>query len=177
MLRNLLFADAPALLGVIYLAVVAWPLAKTDWRERRLPNRLVLPAFPITLIGQLAAVALGSDWGRLFQALVLGAAAFGVGLTLNHWAGLGMGDVKLIAALALALGWWGVFGVIWALILAFGFAGFVVGVLFLLGKVKRNPTSKSKFMLGLATGLPIGLQSSIPLGPYLLIGFVLALAF
>ena len=174
MLRNLLFADAPALLGVIYLAVVAWPLAKTDWRERRLPNRLVLPAIPITLIGQLAAVALGSDWWQLFQALVLAAAAFGVGLTLNRWAGLGMGDVKLIAALALALGWWGVFGVLWALILAFGFAGFVVGVLFFLGKIKR--TSNSKFMLGLATGWPIGLRSSIPLGPYLLIGFVAALA-
>lgn len=176
MLRNLLFADAPALLGVLYFAVVAWPLAKTDWKERRLPNRLVLPAIPITLIGQLAAVALGADWNQLFQAVILSLAAFGVGLTLNRYAGLGMGDVKLIAALSLALGWWGVTGILWALVLAFGFAGFVVGVLFVLGKVKRNSTSRSKFLVGLATGLPIGLKSSIPLGPYLLIGFVAALA-
>jgi leader peptidase (prepilin peptidase)/N-methyltransferase len=173
MLWNLIFSDAPALLGVLYLAVVAWPLAKTDWRERRLPNKLVLPAIPITLIGHLASVALGADWSQLLQALVLGLAAFGVGLCLNRWTGLGMGDVKLIAALSLALGWWGVFGVIFALVLAFFFAGAAVGIMFLLGKARR--TSNSAFVLGVATGLPLGLKSSIPLGPYLLIGFVLAL--
>lgn len=173
MLWNLIFSDAPALLGVAYLAVVAWPLAKTDWRERRLPNKLVLPAIPITLIGQLASVALGAQWCQLLQSLVLGVAAFGVGLCLNRWVGLGMGDVKLIAALSLALGWWGVFGVIIALVLAFIFALAAVGIMFLLGKAKR--TSNSAFVLGVATGLPIGLKSSIPLGPYLLIGFVLAL--
>lgn len=174
MLWNSTFSDLPALAGVVYLVVVAWPLAKTDWREHRLPNNLVLPAIPIALVGQLAAVALGAGWYHIAESLGMALFAFGLGLALNRWVGLGMGDVKLIAVLALALGWWGISGVIWALMLAFGFAGLAVGVLFLLGKVK--PESRSKFLVGQALGLPLGLRSSIPLGPYLLIGFVVALA-
>lgn len=173
MLWNLLFSDIPALLGVIYLAVVAWPLAKTDWREHRLPNKYVLPAVPITLVGQLAAVALGASWWQLAYALFLALAAFGIGLCLNRWAGLGMGDVKLIAVVALALGWWGILGVALALFFAFAFAAAALGFMFLMGKAK--PQSRGKFALGVLSGLPIGLKSSIPLGPYLLVGFVLAL--
>ncbi|MEY4019430.1 MAG: hypothetical protein RLZZ590_730, partial [Actinomycetota bacterium] len=55
-------AELFAWLGPIYLLTVAWPLTRIDLRERRLPNRLVVPAFPVTLLGQLLASVLGGSW-------------------------------------------------------------------------------------------------------------------
>ncbi|MEO0027443.1 MAG: hypothetical protein RL716_774 [Actinomycetota bacterium] len=92
-------------LGPAYLLAVAWPLAKTDIREHRLPNRLVLPALPITLLSQLLAAWLEDAWMQALLALGVAAVAFVIGLLLNHLASLGMGDVKLITVIALALGW------------------------------------------------------------------------
>lgn len=145
-------ASAPALLGVAYLISVAWPLAKIDLAQHRLPNRLVFPAFPVTLIGQLAALALGESWLRLVLALVVAIICFGLGFAANRFAGLGMGDVKLFTAMALALGWWGVSGPVLALIVALGLATIVVIWLMVTRKAK--------------------IGSSIALGPYLLLGLI-----
>ena len=146
------FSSFPALLGILYLVAVAWPLAKTDLAEHRLPNRLVVPAFPVTLVGQLAALLLGEHPIRLALSIVIGLLSFGVGLLANRFAGLGMGDVKLYAAIALVLGWWGFQPALLALLLAFGLATIVVIWLLVTGKTK--------------------IGSSIPLGPYLLFGFI-----
>ena len=55
-------------LGLGYLALTAWPLAKTDILELRLPNKYVLPAFPITWLGQLAAGITNGIWGNMLFA-------------------------------------------------------------------------------------------------------------
>jgi len=145
-----------SLLGPGYLLAVAWPLSKIDLRERRLPNALVLPAIPITLAGQVIAASLSNEWWRLGLALVAAAIAFAVGLVVNRGAGMGMGDVKLITAMTLALGWFSPLSPLVALFIGFAAATLVILVMFLVRRTR--------------------LGSSIALGPYLLVGFVASLA-
>lgn len=144
-----------SLLGVAYLLIVAWPLAKIDIREHRLPNRLVLPAFPVIILGQLTTSIISANWWPITLALVATVFAFIIGVAANHAAGLGMGDVKLIAAITLALAWYSPIYPLWALLLAFVFASAVI-----LFKIIRG-TSR--------------LKSTVALGPYLLVGFVACL--
>ena len=146
-----------AWLGPLYLVAVAWPLTVIDIRQRRLPNRLTLPVFPITILGQVLAVLFGDDPGRLFTALVISALAFAVALVLNRFAGLGMGDVKLIAGITLTLAWFNPFLPAVAILVAFVSAGAASLVMLALRKTRMG--------------------SNIALGPYLLLGFVVALTF
>lgn len=149
-------ADLFAWLGPIYLLSVAWPLTRIDLRERRLPNRLVVPAFPIILGGQLLAALMGGNWMSIGIALACGLGAFVVGLLVNHFANLGMGDVKLIAVISLALAWFNPLSPFIALLLGFAVATVVVVAMLIRRRIK--------------------LGSTVALGPYLLVGFALALA-
>lgn len=144
-----------ALIPALYLALVAIPLTVIDLREHRLPNRLVLPAFPIALLAQSIAVLVGADWVQLILAVSLSLGIFISGVMANYWDWLGMGDAKLASALGLVLGFFSPIGSLLAIGLAFVLA-FVV-VIFQL--------SKGKAKLG----------QSIPLGPYLLLSFICCL--
>ena len=140
-----------AWLGPLYLIAVSWPLTAIDLRERRLPNRLTLPVFPITLLGQVIAVMLGAEPGRLWDCLLASVLAFVVSLVLSVFAGLGMGDVKLIAGITFALAWFDPLLPTAAILVAFVTAGVVALTLLSLRKTRMG--------------------SSIALGPYLLFGF------
>ena len=144
-----------AWLGPAYLLAVAWPLARTDIREHRLPNKYTLPLVPIALVGQLLACSFGGDWSRLAVARGWAGGAFAIGLGVNRIGTLGMGDVKLITGMSLSLGWFTPVAPLIALAAAFGVATIVVLFLFATRKARMG--------------------SSIALGPYLLIGFVTAL--
>ena len=142
-------------LGPLYLAAVTWPLIRIDIRERRLPNRLTLPAILITVLGQILAVVLGAESWRLLIAVFAAVVAFSASLALNRYAGLGMGDVKLITAITLALAWFSPLLPAIALLIGFMIAGAVSLAMVFLRKASMG--------------------SSIALGPYLLVGFVLSL--
>ena len=139
-------------LGLGYLVLTAWPLAKTDILERRLPNKYVLPAFPITWLGQLLAGVNGAGFSNMLWALLAGVVTFTLSLLINRLGLLGMGDVKLMTVMALALGWFSTLLPIIALGLSFLIAG-VVAIWLLMRK---------KLKLG----------GSMPLGPYLIAGFL-----
>jgi leader peptidase (prepilin peptidase)/N-methyltransferase len=81
--------------------------------------------------------------------------AFTVGLGINRIGTLGMGDVKLITGMSLSLGWFTPFAPLLALCAAFALATIVVLFLFVTRKARMG--------------------SGIALGPYLLVGFVIAL--
>jgi leader peptidase (prepilin peptidase)/N-methyltransferase len=144
-----------AWIGPAYLLAVALPLARTDIREHRLPNKYTLPLVPIALAGQLAACLAGSDWSKLGLAFAWAVVAFAVGLGINRMGTLGMGDVKLITGMSLCLGWFAPLAPLFALCAAFAIATLVVLFLFATRKARMG--------------------SSIALGPYLLAGFVIAL--
>jgi leader peptidase (prepilin peptidase)/N-methyltransferase len=139
-------------LGLGYLVLTAWPLAKTDILERRLPNKYVLPAFPITWLGQLLAGVTGAGFVNMLWALLAGVVTFGLSLLINRLGLLGMGDVKLMTVMALALGWFSPLLPIIALGIGFLIAGIVAIWLLLRRKIK--------------------LGGSMPLGPYLIAGFL-----
>jgi leader peptidase (prepilin peptidase) / N-methyltransferase len=138
-------------LGLGYLVLTAWPLAKTDIMERRLPNKYVLPAFPITLTGQLLAGILGAGFTNMLWAFVAGVVTFILALLINRAGLLGMGDVKLMSVMAIALGWYSPL----LPIIALGLSFLIAGV----------------FALALLLSKRIKLGGSMPLGPYLLAGF------
>jgi leader peptidase (prepilin peptidase) / N-methyltransferase len=139
-------------LGLGYLVLTAWPLAKTDIRERRLPNKYVLPAFPITWLGQIVAGLLGAGFTNFLWANLTALLVFGCSLLINRFGLLGMGDVKLMAVMALALGWYSPLFAVVALGLTFLSAG-LIAVWMLVSK-------------------KINLGGSMALGPYLIAGFL-----
>jgi leader peptidase (prepilin peptidase)/N-methyltransferase len=123
-----------------------------DLREHRLPNRLVLPAFPVALLAQLIATIISADWARQLFALLMALLFAAIGIGANYIDALGMGDVKLATVIALILGYFNPWLPAIAIGMAFVLAFAVVIVLITLGKVK--------------------IGSSIPLGPYLLVSFI-----
>jgi len=145
-------SEALALIPALYLLAVAWPLAVIDLREHRLPNRLVLPTYPIALLSQLVATMLSMDWARFLFAFLCCISVLVIGIAANYFDVLGMGDVKLAGALALVLGYFNLYLPIVAIGLAFVLAFGVIIVLMFRGKVK--------------------IGTSIPLGPYLLLSFI-----
>jgi leader peptidase (prepilin peptidase)/N-methyltransferase len=139
------------LLGLGFYAATTIPLMVIDLRERRLPNKITIPGFLISLVG----IALTLEWQRALLALAVSVIVFGVGTGISMAGWIGMGDVKLVAGLSLLLAWFDV-GLLWqATIWAFGLATVVV----LVGYLAKKITARS----------------TIALGPYLLLGFWMAI--
>lgn len=141
---------AVALIPPLHAVTVATPLIRSDLRERRLPNRLVLPFLASSIICTTIASVLVSDWARLGFALLSSVSVFGLGLWLAVRGQLGMGDVKLATGLAQSLGWFHPVLPWFGLAVAFLFAS----------------------LQALAQRMP----RQIAFGPYLIFGFVASIA-
>ncbi|MGY1723742.1 prepilin peptidase [Blastococcus sp. SYSU DS0533] len=148
----------PATAALVWAAGAAVVLAGVDLAAHRLPDRVLLPAAAVCGAALLADAALLGTWPALLRALVAGAAALVLSgaARLTGPAALGFGDVKLLGLLGLVLGWAG-----WGVLLAGLFLGLVTGAMVSLVLV--------------ATGRA-GWRSTVPFGPPLLVGAVLALA-
>lgn len=148
----------PALLGFGWVAAAGLLLAVVDLAAHRLPDVVTSPAAVVCAAAFVVDAAVTGSWGAVGRA-ILAAAASGVvaGLAwLAVPAGLGLGDVKLLALLGLVLGWAG-----WDVLLAGVFLGLVVG---------------SVVSLALIATRRAGWRTAVPFGPPLLTGAVLALA-
>ncbi len=89
-----------ALVAAFFVSVLV-ALSLIDFRERRLPNRIVLPASVLVLAAQ---IALFPDRALEWVLGAVGAALFLFIPLLVYPAGMGMGDVKLALLLGAALG-------------------------------------------------------------------------
>jgi leader peptidase (prepilin peptidase) / N-methyltransferase len=147
-------AALPALLVFTALGVA---LAAIDLDVRRLPNVLVLPAYPV-LAGLLAvAAAVTGDWPALLRA-ALGAVAlfaFFYLLAVVFPSGMGFGDVKLAGVIGLVLGWFS-----WGAVVIGAFAGFFLGALV------------GVAVLAVGAG---GRKTALPFGPFMVLGALAAL--
>jgi leader peptidase (prepilin peptidase)/N-methyltransferase len=135
------------LIGIGFFAATTIPLMVIDFRERRLPNKITIPGYLISLLG----LVLTLEWSRVLTAVVISALLFGIGTLISLKGWIGMGDVKLVSGLSLLLAWFDPSLVWQATLWSFGLATVVV----LVGFIAKKITTRS----------------SIALGPYLLLGF------
>lgn len=91
---------AHGVLLAFFAAVLTW-LAMIDFETRLLPNRIVLPAITVLLVGQIARSP--GDTGQWLLAGA-GAGLFFLIPTLVRRGAVGMGDVKLAVLIGVALG-------------------------------------------------------------------------
>jgi leader peptidase (prepilin peptidase)/N-methyltransferase len=151
-LAILAIGPVPALVPTIAVAVVTPVLWRVDVTHRRLPNVLVYPCALLTLAALGSSAFAGRDGvPAALVVSVLTALFFGV---LSVGGGMGMGDLKLAVVLTTVLALERVDAAVLAVVVAFiagGIAGFVV----LLMRRTR----------------------SIPFGPFLLVGFWVAVVF
>jgi leader peptidase (prepilin peptidase)/N-methyltransferase len=151
------YHDSWVLPAYLVLAAGLVVLSAIDIDEHRLPNRIVYPLTLAVAVLLVVAAAGDDDWSALGRALLAGmvAVAAFAGLHLASPRSLGLGDVKLVGVLGLALGWraWGALA--WGAILAFA-AGALVG-------------------LGLVAAGRLGRRDHLPFGPFLAAGTLAAL--
>jgi len=148
-----------ALAAFLYLAAISVALGVIDMETRRLPNRILLPAYWVAAVLLSAAALVAGEPERLLGALGGGAGLFVLyfALALIRPGGMGFGDVKLAGVLGLYLGWLG-----WSELAVGAFGAFLLGGLF--GAV----------LLALRRA---GRKSSIPFGPWMLGGAWIGILF
>ncbi|WP_022891208.1 prepilin peptidase [Agromyces subbeticus] len=144
----------PALLAFAACATV---LSIVDLAEHRLPNAVVFPALGAVAVLLVPASWAGSAWLPMLWALAGAAAMFAVYLLLAliSPSSMGMGDVKLALVIGLLVGWFGLSTWLLGLLGAF----VVGGVIAIIALALRRVT----------------LRGSIPFGPSMLAGALLAL--
>lgn len=151
------FGLTPALPAYLYLGAIGTVLAIVDATTRRMPNALVFPSYPVglALLG-IATAAHGHSWPLIracAEACSLGGLFLLVALAFPGQ--LGAGDVKLIGLLGLFLGWLNPLAGFVGVFVAFGLASVGVGL--------RHLTARAA-----------GASDPVPLGPYLLLGSLVA---
>ncbi len=144
----------PLLLVLGSAGVALWFI---DLEHHRLPDAIVLPLYPVTVVGLAFAGVIDGEW-PLGEALA-GAAAWlaligGLWL-LTRGRGMGFGDVKLAPVLGATLGWVAFPSAVVGLLAAFLLGGLVGIVLMVTGRASRG--------------------TQIPFGPYLLAGALIGL--
>ncbi len=119
---------------VFYLTYIAAlvAVAYSDFRERRIPNRIIYPAILIAL----GAMFHFPGWGRALLGGVAAALVFVVPVFIYGPERAGIGDVKLAFFIGLIFGF--SMTLYWALLLGFGGAALVGLVGILLRKMSRK---------------------------------------
>jgi leader peptidase (prepilin peptidase)/N-methyltransferase len=167
-----MLATAPATVATIvntvglaaFLVLSVW-LAAVDWREHRLPNRLVAAAGICALTSHFAQTVVGAvsdpNLEPFIRSIVTAVACFALFLALHlasrtkNGTGMGAGDVKLAGVLGLYLGWISIDTAVLGIA-----AGFVLGAVFSLSMMAFRRANH---------------RSRVAFGPWMLIGAWLAI--
>jgi leader peptidase (prepilin peptidase)/N-methyltransferase len=143
-------------------AAISLALAVIDVEKRRLPNAIVLPAYPVIAVLLTVAAALTGAWPALLTALLGGVILGGLYLVLAvaRPGGMGLGDVKLAGVIGILLGWlgWDVLAV--GAITAFLIGG-IIGVAMLVGG--RGRKASLAFGPWMLMGAWIGILAGEPI--------------
>lgn len=150
-----LAASWAEMLVFVVLAIASGLLTVIDLAEERLPDAIVLPMIPITLLLFTVAAAVTGEWWSLLRALEAGAALFAFVFVMMVFSpDLGFGDVKLAAITGAFCGWFG-----WgAVMLGFAAAWIAFAALGVVLLATRKRHGRSSFAFGpfLILGAVIG---------------------
>lgn len=146
-------AELLLLIPIALVIAFAIPLALTDFKEHRLPNRYTVPLIAVTFLSLTGYGLASGEYGKLASSVFAMALTFLVGWLLARFADLGMGDVKLLISLNGWLAWHDG----WLVLIALA-VGLIAANLFAIAIwiQKKDP------------------KEHIALGPFLLLGFCLA---
>ncbi|GAA3701555.1 hypothetical protein GCM10022377_14000 [Zhihengliuella alba] len=151
------WAAAALAAALVVFVVNGSRLAVIDARSHRLPNRIVLPWYPVAALLLAATALLAGDPWQALRMLAGGGILFSFYLLLHlvQPRGMGMGDVKLAGVLGmhLALPAWEYLAL--GTLLTFTLGGLTAVVLVL---TKR-----------------IGARTAVPFGPFMVLGTAAAL--
>jgi leader peptidase (prepilin peptidase)/N-methyltransferase len=140
------------LAALLYLMAASVALALIDVDTHTLPNRIVLPMYPVLIVLLTVASALTGDWAALIRAVggmaVLGGVYLVLALAVPR--GMGFGDVKLAGVLGLVLAYLG-----WGPLTVGAFGAFLLG---------------GTFGIVLLAVRRAGRSTGIPFGPWMLLG-------
>lgn len=157
------FGWAPELPAYLYLAGIGLALTLIDLDTHRLPDPIVLSAYPV--LGVLLAAASGAagDWPALLRAAIGGAILWVLyfALMAAKPGGMGFGDVKLAGVLGAGLAWLG-----WGSLIVGAFAAFLLGGLYGVGLiVMRRGGRKTRVPFGpwMVAGAAVGVAVGQPL--------------
>ncbi|ROS77555.1 leader peptidase (prepilin peptidase)/N-methyltransferase [Curtobacterium sp. PhB130] len=143
---------AVLLVALLYVMAVSVALAMIDLDTHTLPNRIVLPMYPVLAVLLAGSSVLTGDWAAFVRGLggmaVLGGVYLLLAIAVPR--GMGLGDVKLAGALGLVLAYLG-----WGPLAVGAFAAFLLGGTFGIGLVLVRRTGRS---------------TGIPFGPWMLLG-------
>jgi leader peptidase (prepilin peptidase) / N-methyltransferase len=140
------------LVAIALIFVLSVPLVITDIKEHRLPNRLTYLAIAVSTGLVLISAILTQLWHQLLISLVLGGLTLGIGYLLAKVNGIGMGDVKFLVAVNAVLGWFSPWLILPMLAVGFSAASILSLALIMLRKAN--------------------LRTAIPMGPFLVLGFL-----
>lgn len=155
--RAVQLGRAPLIPALLVFTALGTALAAIDLSTRRLPNVLVLPAYPVLGILVAGAGLAQHDGWAVARAGVGAAALFGFFflLAVVHPPGMGMGDVKFAGVIGLVLGY-----LSWTALLVGAFAAFFLGA--------------AAGIVVLATGTG-SRKTALPFGPFMVAGALAAL--
>ena len=145
-------ADVLAMLPVVFLLIIAIPLAVIDHRHHRLPNTFTYPAILTAVLGTLFAAAISGDWEAFLVGTATNIVLTAIALLAWFRNGLGLGDVKLLIAMNQSLAYFSPWLVLFSLLIAVTTAT-VLG----LARVFRKTLSW---------------KDRIAFGPFLILGYV-----
>jgi leader peptidase (prepilin peptidase)/N-methyltransferase len=128
-----------------------------DLGHKRLPDPLTFLMYPVAVIGLAIDGLASGNWpiGSALLGAVIWLLPIGGIWVLSGGRAMGMGDVKLVPALGLILGWVGVGSAVVGLVSGW-LIGAVVAIVLILGRRARSGTS-------------------IPFGPFLIAGFAIGM--
>lgn len=146
-------AELVLFIPIAFLLAVSVPLAATDFKAHRLPNKYTYPLIVVTGFTLLGFGLYSGETQRLTSSLLTMTLTFLIGWLLARFADLGMGDVKLLIALNGWLAWHDG----WLVLLALALALLTANVFAISIWIKKKDP-----------------REHIALGPFLLLGFYVA---
>jgi leader peptidase (prepilin peptidase)/N-methyltransferase len=114
--------DIISLLPLAYLAVITLPLVVIDYEQHRLPNKIVLPFVATSFLSVLVVNIANQSWLNLLLAVGIPLAVFILGMFLNYYGYIGMGDIKLLLGVMLAVSLYSPVASLLIIPIALGFA-------------------------------------------------------